>query len=129
MRKILVIDDEKSCLALLHWHLKRNGFEVIPASNGDEALELMTRQSVDLVITDIIMPGKDGLETIQEIREHWPETKIIAISGGGLWSAGLYVNLSLKLGATSVLQKPFASDELLKAVKAQFGEAPAEAAA
>lgn len=128
MRKILVIDDEKACLAMLQWHLKRNGFEVLTACNGDVALELLARQPVDLVITDIIMPGKDGLETIRDVRARWPETKIIAISGGGLCSAGLYVNLSRKLGASCVLQKPFSSEELLNAVKAEFEDAPAAVA-
>jgi DNA-binding response OmpR family regulator len=124
MRKILVIDDEKPCVALLHWHLNRNGYGVLTATNGDEALELLGRESVDLVITDIIMPGKDGLETILEIRKRWPDLKIIAISGGGMCGASLYTNLSLKLGAAEVLNKPFTSAELLRAVTAQLPGAP-----
>ena len=124
MRKILVIDDEKLCVELLRWHLQRNGYEVQTAMNGDQALEILGKQPVDLVITDIIMPGKDGLETIRDIRKRWPSTKIIAISGGGMCGTGLYTTLSLKLGAALVMNKPFASEELLKAVTAQLPGAP-----
>ena len=130
MRKILVVDDEKPCLSLLQWHLQRNGYEVLTAMNGDEALKVLEKHSVDLVITDIIMPGKDGLETIRDIRKRWPTLKVIAISGGGMCGTGLYTTLSLKLGAALVMNKPFTSEELLQAVTANLPSAEcAEAAA
>ena len=78
MKRILIIDDETNILLMLKKMLERAGYEIDLASNGEEGLRLFSNASFDLVITDIIMPEKEGLETIREMRKMQPEMKIIA---------------------------------------------------
>jgi YesN/AraC family two-component response regulator len=82
MAKILVFDDEPSILLMLKKMLEKAGHEVDVALNGREGMEIFEINKPDLLITDIIMPQKEGLETILELRRKYPELKIIAISGG-----------------------------------------------
>ncbi len=97
--------------------LRREGYTVETAENGDEGVKLMEEEKYDLVITDIIMPEKEGLETIMDISTHKPDTKIIAISGGGRSSAGSYLKTAEYFGALRSFQKPFDKDEFLEAVR------------
>ena len=117
MHTILLVDDDKEFRASIHRRLQLAGHNVLEACDGDEAIALLSRTSVDVVVTDVLMPRRDGLQTIQEIRTRWPALKIIAISGGGFLNAELYLDLSVKLGATLALEKPFSCDELLTAMK------------
>ncbi len=122
MARILVIDDEEQLRVVFRESLERVGYQVMDASNGKLGLKLCQEEQFDLVITDILMPEKDGIETIGEIRRYFPETKIIAISGGGqrlnakdvLHTAGI-------LGAHCTLRKPFDFEELLSAVSDALG--------
>ncbi len=122
MARILVIDDEEQLRIMFRESLERVGYQVMDASNGKLGLKLCQEEQFDLVITDILMPEKDGIETIGEIRRYFPETKIIAISGGGqrlnakdvLHTAGI-------LGALCTLRKPFEIEELLSAVSDALG--------
>ena len=117
MRKILIIDDEPYILLMLKKMLERAGYEVDLASNGREAMEIFEKNSADLVITDIIMPDKEGLELILEMKKQTPELKIIAMSGGGRISPESYLECARHFGAEKVFQKPFKQKDLVRAVK------------
>ena len=117
MKRILLIDDDEFFRDFVKQLLTRAGYEVLPAPNGREGLKLLAQSPVDLVLTDIIMPEKEGLETIMEIRRQQPETRIIAMSGGSRVSAACYLDMAAKLGARRTLQKPIESDDLLRTVQ------------
>jgi CheY-like chemotaxis protein len=114
MYKVLLVDDDQDFRLMLKKLLERNGYEVIDAANGIEALERFRQHQPKVVITDIIMPDMDGIETIIEIRKKYPGTKLIAISGGGRIGPTNYLNAARALGASKVLTKPFDNEELLK---------------
>lgn len=116
MPLILVADDNDQVRALLARILKRTGYEVLEARNGEDALHLYSQRPADLVITDIFMPEKEGLETIRELRQRHANVRIIAMSGGGRGSARDLLNIAQVLGAESVLAKPFTTMEVLDAV-------------
>lgn len=117
MRRILIIDDEPYILLMLKKMLERAGYEVDLASNGKEGLAIFEKNSADLVITDIIMPEKEGLELILEMKKQRPELKIIAISGGGRISPESYLECAKHFGAEKVFQKPFKQKDMVSAVK------------
>ncbi len=116
MAKILVLDDELSILLMIKKMLEKAGHEVNLALNGKEGLELFERSRPDMLITDIIMPEKEGLETIFELRRKYPKLKIIAISGGGRISPDGYLPGAKLLGADMTFQKPLDQKEFLLAV-------------
>ena len=116
MAKILLIDDDPTLLSLEAQILTAAGHEVATTANGKEAVQLFASSPFDLVITDVIMPEKDGLETISHLRRKHPKLKIIAVSGGGMVKSEDYLEIARKLGAAQTLSKPFAADQLLKAV-------------
>jgi DNA-binding response OmpR family regulator len=116
MKRILIIDDEPDILMMLKKMLERAGYEVDLAVNGESGMQLFNAQSADLVITDIIMPEKEGLEIIREMKQIKPDLKIIAISGGGRISADSYLDTAKMFGADRVFQKPFRQVELVAAV-------------
>ncbi|MBE9582675.1 MAG: response regulator [Proteobacteria bacterium] len=116
MSRILVIDDDDQIRAMLQQVLQREEFQVVDAPDGKEGIRLFREEAADLVITDIIMPDKEGIETIMELRRDFPEVKIIAISGGGRVEPSQYLGLAKKLGAQVTLIKPFEREELLAAV-------------
>jgi YesN/AraC family two-component response regulator len=103
MRKVLIIDDEPYILLMLKKMLEKAGYEVDMASNGKEGLALFEQHSIDLVITDIIMPDKEGLEIIMEMKKQRPDLKIIAISGGGRISPESYLECATHFGAVNEL--------------------------
>ena len=116
MRKVLIIDDEPYILLMLKKMLEKAGYEVDLASNGQQGMELFEKDKADLVITDIIMPDKEGLEIILEMKKRRPDLKIIAISGGGRISPESYLECATHFGASRVFQKPFKQKELVSAV-------------
>ena len=122
MRRILIIDDDHQILLMIKKMLERAGFEVDLASNGNEGIELIKKVSVDLVITDIIMPEKEGLETIREMKRLCPDLKIIAMSGGGKVSADNYLNTAKIFGASKIMAKPFSQKQMVSAVQDLLGE-------
>ena len=117
MGKILVIDDEPYILLMLKKMLEKAGYMVDLASNGREGLELFEKESADLVITDIIMPDKEGLELILEMKKKSPGLKIIAMSGGGRISPESYLECASHFGAEKVFQKPFKQKEIVSAIR------------
>lgn len=121
MARILLADDSEDFVVVLREFLVRAGHEVITASNGIEALEAVGQSAFDLLITDIVMPEKEGLETITEMRRRAPSMKIIAISGGGRLGARDYLAAARVLGASATLPKPFVREDLLKAVDSVLG--------
>ncbi len=117
MARILVIDDEELVRFTLKQALEKAGHEVVEAADGNDGIAVCRRSPVDLIITDIIMPEKEGIETIVELRRDDPDVKIIAISGGGRIGTKDYLELAQRFGARQVLRKPFGRQELLDAVQ------------
>lgn len=116
MAKILVIDDDDTVRLSVRLALEDAEHEVDEATNGAEGLDQLKSQLADLVVTDIFMPEKEGLETIDEIRRDYPQIKIIAISGGGRIDPQDYLEIARQLGADHVLFKPFDIHLLLDVV-------------
>lgn len=118
MAKILVIEDEALLRGLLKQVLTHLGHQVEEAVNGEEGLSRYREGDIDLVVTDLIMPEKEGLETIQELKRIRPNAKIIAMSGGGRGSGLDYLMLARQLGADQVLAKPFSNQDMVMTVNA-----------
>ena len=121
MQKILIIDDEPHILLMLKKMLERVGYEIEIATNGVEGIKLFKESGSDLVITDIIMPEKEGLETIREMRRIKSDLKIIAMSGGGKVSADNYLQIARIFGAAKSIAKPFTQKEMVSAVQSLLG--------
>jgi CheY-like chemotaxis protein len=122
--RILVIDDEKLLRQTIRRMLESAGHEVIEAEDGRAGIAAFAKQELDAVVTDIIMPQKEGIETIREIRAANPTIRIVAISGGGRNQNMEFLRLAAKLGASCTLAKPFRKEELLASVE---GRGPAAA--
>src|SRR5437868_1924347 len=116
MARILIIDDDDAVRAALRLTLDRCGHTVIEARTGDEGLQLFPRVQADLLITDIMMPGKSGLEVLAELRDSRSPFKAIAISGGSWRGAEDGLQRAKSLGAAKVLAKPFSGAVLIAAV-------------
>src|SRR6185437_10286889 len=116
-KKILIIDDDATVRYTLRRILLSAGYAVLDAPNGKKGVQLFQLEPADLVITDIIMPEQEGIETIIELKSREPQTRIIAISGGGRTGARDLLHMAERLGADAVLHKPFDTAELIKAVK------------
>lgn len=123
MPRILVIDDEPSILLMIKKMLEREGYLVDTANDGREGLELFEKNKPDLLITDIIMPQKEGLEIILELRKKNPELRIIAISGGGRIGPEGYLPSAKIFGANMVFQKPLVKNDFLSAINKLLNEA------
>src|SRR5712691_13430957 len=117
MARIIVIDDNDAVRMTMRRALERAGHEVLEASDGEAGLKLLAETGAPLVITDIFMPGQDGIVTIRRIRKESPGVKVIAVSGGD--STGrLDLRKAAELfGAATSLRKPFSSAALLRAVQ------------
>lgn len=114
-RKVLIADDEPNIVMALEFLLGRAGYEVRTAANGDEALALLESFSPDLVLIDIMMPGKSGYEVCQRIRERpeWRHVKIVMVSAKG---RDAEISKGMSLGADLYVTKPFSTQELIAAV-------------
>lgn len=121
MKRILVVDDEAQIRTMLTQMLELEGYTVHTAENGEEGLALVGRYTFDLVITDMIMPVKDGLKFIMELIRDYPDLKILAISGGGAIKAERYLTMAGYLGDIATLEKPFKREVLLDLVRKQIG--------
>ncbi len=123
MKRILVIDDDDQLRQMIRQILERSHYDVLDAPNGKEGIAIYRRDNPDLVITDIFMPEKEGLETIRELRREYPEVKIIAISGGSPKTEGFSsLQFAIGFGALKTLAKPFSRDQLLQLVRELLGE-------
>ena len=121
MARILLVDDNADILKTYGDVLRRAGHEVVTAANGNEALRLAEQSAFDLVITDLVMPDKEGIETIMALRNRTPTLKIIAMSGGGLGNAKDYLPIARYCGAAQTLAKPVSASELRTAVTTVLG--------
>ncbi len=116
MAKILLVEDDDLVRDMLAQVLTRADHEVLSATNGDEATELLKTIKPDVMVTDIIMPKKSGITLISEVKNKHPQMEIIAISGGGRLDPTGYLDLSESLGATVSFEKPIDNAALLMAI-------------
>jgi len=117
LARILVIDDDDQVRDVLRQMLEHEGYEVEDASDGSAGLQLFREKGIDLVITDILMPGMGGVETIMELRLLSPSVKVIAISGGDHIAPEYYLNVIKNLDTSYELKKPISRNDLLHAVR------------
>ena len=117
MARILIIDDEAMIRDLLVNILEREGYETITAPGGKDGIKIYRENPADLIITDLLMPEKDGLETIMELRRDYQDVKIIAMSGGGKVDPETYLQIAKTIGAKKTITKPFERKELLKTIQ------------
>ncbi len=117
MAKILVVDDDAAMRRLIIRTLGGGDHILIEAQNGREGMELVKQHRPDVVITDILMPQKEGIETIREIRELAPQTKVIAVSGGGSSHNLMFLDIAKAFGADGALAKPFRPNQLSELVE------------
>ncbi len=116
-KQILIIDDEPTTLRVLEKILSTGGYDVIAAASGVRGVELFKKHFCDLVITDMVMPVKDGLQTIMSLREIAPGLPVIAVSGGGHISKERYLAVAGYLDGVVTIPKPFSAAVILDAVK------------
>lgn len=117
MPRILVIEDEELARYSMRDILESGGYEVVEASDGRHGIQVHEDRPADLVITDIIMPHKDGVETVIEMRRAFPDLPIIAVSAGGRARNLSFLTMAKEFGANECLVKPFAAADLLAAVE------------
>jgi DNA-binding response OmpR family regulator len=120
MARILLIDDDELLRGVLAKALAHAGHTVVQAENGRQGVELLRQSTLDLVITDLIMPVQEGVETILQLRRERPGLPVIAISGG-VNNSKFYLDIAGKMGAKHVLAKPFTPQELLKVISDVLG--------
>ena len=117
MARILLIDDDLAVLRAMQKTVVRGtDHDVKVASHGNEAKDIMKKNVFDLIITDILMPDIEGFELINHIASSYPDSKIIAISGGGKIVSEQYLSVAIRIGAEIILKKPFSGEELLQAI-------------
>jgi DNA-binding NtrC family response regulator len=120
---ILLVDDAADLRALLEKAILRSGMDVVTASDGSEAIKKLSQQSFNLLITDLLMPNVEGIELIMKIRKDYPVLPIIAMSGGGRLKAEGYLKLARAFGVKEVLEKPFAMEVFITAIRRALGGA------
>ncbi len=121
MAVVMVIDDDAALRRLIVRALGNDGHEVIEAENGADALALLERHQPALIITDILMPKTEGIETINKVKERFPGIKIIAMSGGGMSRNLMFLDIARAIGAEETLAKPFRPAKLAEVVKRLLG--------
>lgn len=121
MTTILVVDDHKELRAVMGRALTEAGYEVVEAGDGDAALAAFRARPPGLVITDIVMPEKTGIEIIATMKRERPEVKVLAISGGGRIHVMDFLSIARKAGADATLEKPFRKNDLLARVAELLG--------
>jgi DNA-binding response OmpR family regulator len=124
VKRILLVDDDPDLLEALARNFRscRHEWQVSTAQDGRRATQLVQEGSFDLVITDILMPEKEGLETILELRRDHPEVKVIAMSGGGRRIHLDVLGIARSFGAHRVIEKPFDATTLIEVVRSLFAE-------
>lgn len=120
--RILIIDDEPEIRNFLCRLFTDRGYGVVEAANGQMGLDLFKQAPCSLVITDMVMPIKDGLQTILDLRKNYPELPVIAISGGGTISKERYLTVASYLDGVKTIAKPFSLEEIVDAVQELLGK-------
>jgi DNA-binding response OmpR family regulator len=123
MPRILIVEDDDELAGFLSEKLQERGYEIVTAPDGVQALKTLETQSFDLVLTDIVLPEKEGVQTIREIKQINPNLPIVAMSGGGIGSSNLYLDLARFAGASRTIPKPFTIGELLAVIEDVLGAA------
>ena len=123
MASILLIEDDAPVRRIISMMLEKEGHEVSEAADGELGIQMYREQPRDLVITDIIMPNKEGLEMIKELKKEYPDVKIIAISGGGKIEGRHYLQLAKKFGVDLTFEKPFNWQKLVESVNEIISQA------
>ena len=119
MAKILVVDDELSIRVMLTHMLEQDGHEVFVAEDGEQGVNLYRENFPDVVISDLVMPNKNGIDMILELKKEYPELRVLAISGGGgITGAFDYLPTAKLVGANNILKKPFGIQDLRDALQA-----------
>ena len=118
MNKILVIDDEPIVRTSCERTLAPEGYDVTSAASGKEGLEMLEKETFGLVLLDLKMPDMDGIEVLDHIKNKWPDTKVVMVTGYSTVDTAVQ---ALRFGAFNFIEKPFTPDTLLKAVKEVFG--------
>ena len=126
MARILVVDDEESIRKIFQLYLTQEGHSVEVAADGELAFKMVRQMPFDLVITDIFMPNKDGLQLIRDLRSELPAIKIIALSGGSRRFDLNTLQTAGHLGASAILDKPVDIFKFSQAIQAVLGGAQAE---
>jgi|SRR5688572_26001608 DNA-binding response OmpR family regulator len=124
MARFLILDDDEDIGSVVQMILQLEGHEAVVLTKADDAIALQRAQPAEVLITDIFMPDKDGLETIQQFRREFPEAKIIAMSGVGDTQRNTYLFSAREVGAAQVLRKPFEKEALLAAVRLVLAARP-----
>ncbi len=119
--RILVVDDEEQLRRLFRTVLTMNGYTVFEADDGKQAMACVEQQPLDLVITDLVMPERDGIEIIRGLHHRYPDIRIIAISGA---FDGNFLKVAKAMGAFAVLLKPISIEKLLSVVREAFEPQP-----
>ena len=114
--KVLVVDDDVSVRELVRALLSQGGYDVREAADGELALSSLANEHFDIVLVDILMPRKEGLETIIELKQRFPGMIVFAMSASGQRKGHDFLSIAKKFGADGILQKPFSPDELLALV-------------
>ncbi len=114
---ILIIEDDDDIRQMISDVLEEEGYQTLQAANGVEGITTLRKHpEIGIIITDLLMPEKEGIETITEIRKDFPRLKILAISGGGICIPESYLSLARAMGADATLCKPFGTRELIETV-------------
>ena len=116
--RVLVVDDNKDMRESTRHLLQLIGYPAETADDGQQAIEIQRQRPADILLTDIFMPGKDGIETIAAFRREWPRVKIVAMSGGGEVAVRDYLSVAPDIGADAILRKPFTLESLEDVLKA-----------
>ncbi len=124
MARVLVVDDEELMREAVRFALEQDGHEILEAENGQMALRLFEEKHPDVLITDLIMPQKEGIETIRVLRKRHPGAKILALSGRGGITLNANLERARQVGADAALLKPCNSDEIREAVRSLISNAP-----
>ena len=124
MAHILLVEDDQLVSETLASVMMSSGHTVVKASNGIEGLKRFAEHAFDLVVTDIIMPDKEGIEMILDMRKHKPETKIIAISGGGRTGNVEFLNMAASVGAMATLKKPISLAKFRNVLTETLSQSP-----
>lgn len=117
MARIMIVEDDRALLQVLQSAIEDRGHSVLEAFDGSKAWEIAREKSLDLVITDIFLPDKDGLDLIRELKHATPKVKIIAMTGGAGFDTDIYLRAAIFLGADLKLEKPFQIEELLNSIE------------
>ncbi|WP_420405573.1 response regulator [Nisaea sp.] len=120
MLSVLIVDDDKPLRDLLAEFLREHGHDAQTAEEGQTALDMMSKAKFDLVLSDIIMPGKEGIETIREIREFHPDVRVIAMSTGGSLGNAQILEYARMIGAHEAIRKPIELPALVEMIAEMF---------